>query len=205
MKWIGLTGSIGCGKSTVCQFLKERSIPIVDADEIAKKVVEIASPGLRSIQKEFGAEFLCEDGSLDRRKLGQFIFGDTKKKEKLEFILHPLIRQETLHQRKVLADRHEPLAIYDIPLLFETKAQDQFDAIVVVSCTEQQQKERLLQRNPQWTMEEIESRIASQIPIHIKEEAADFVVHNDGDRAHLENEMESLMLWLKKLQACSRI
>lgn len=197
MKWIGLTGSIGCGKTTVSQFLKERSIPVVDADEIAKKIVEIGSSGLKSIQKTFGPDFLLGDGSLDRPKLGKYIFGDDEKRKRLESILHPLIREETLRQRKLLEDRHEPIAIYDIPLLFETNAQDQFDAIVVVSCTEQQQKERLQLRNPDWSADEIERRIASQVPIHVKEKAADFVVHNDGDRNHLEKEMHRLLKWLK--------
>lgn len=196
MKWIGLTGSIGCGKTTVSQCLKERSIPVVDADEIAKKIVDIGSYGLKSILKDFGSDFLLGDGSLDRRRLGQYVFGDNEKRKRLESILHPLIREETLRQRKLLEDRHEPIAIYDIPLLFETNAQDQFDAIVVVSCTEQQQKERLQLRNPDWAADEIEKRIASQIPIHVKEKAADFVVHNDGDRNHLEKEMNRLINWL---------
>ncbi|MGZ3774585.1 MAG: dephospho-CoA kinase [Pseudobdellovibrionaceae bacterium] len=196
MKWIGLTGSIGCGKSTVSQLLKEKSIPVVDADEIAKKVVEAGSPGLKAVVNEFGSDLLTAEFTLDRRKLGQVIFGDTEKKMRLEAILHPLIREETLRQRNALTARHALFAIYDIPLLFETKAEDQFDAIVVVSCTEEQQKSRLRVRNPQWTEHEIDQRIAAQVSVKVKEQYADFVVHNDGDLEHLKHEVDSLCSWL---------
>lgn len=201
MKWIGLTGSIGTGKSTVSQLLKDNFIPVIDADDIAKKVVDVGSPGLKAVGEEFGREFIFPDGSLDRRKLGQYIFTEPKGRQRLEAILHPLIQKETYRQRKQLEDKKEPLAIYDIPLLYETNAQPQFDAVIVVACTEEQQKERLRLRHPQWTEEEIESRIAAQIPMAIKEKAADFIVHNDGDRDQLKKEMDRLLIWLSKISS----
>ena len=141
MKWIGLTGGIACGKSTVSRMLKDRDIPLVDADEIARDVVRPGTPGLKSITHTFGDEVLLPDGSLDRRKLGQMVFGNPDRLHALEAITHPLIREEVRRRRRVFEDMGKPLAIYDIPLLFETNAKDQFDAVVVVSCTKGQQKE----------------------------------------------------------------
>ncbi|KYG62106.1 dephospho-CoA kinase [Bdellovibrio bacteriovorus] len=199
MKWIGLTGGIACGKSTVSRALKDHSIPVVDADEIAKEVVKSGSPGLKSVIDVFGQDFLLPDGSLDRRKLGQHVFGHPELLHRLESILHPLIREETRRRRRLLEDMNHPVAVYDIPLLFETKAQDQFDAVVVVSCTKGQQKERL-RRRQNWTDDEIDMRIASQIPIQFKEQQADFILHNNRDEQHLLKEIERLLAWLETLK-----
>ncbi|KHD89245.1 MAG: dephospho-CoA kinase [Bdellovibrio sp. ArHS] len=198
MKWIGLTGGIACGKSTVSRALKDHAIPVVDADEIAKEVVKSGSPGLKSVIDVFGKDFLSSDGSLDRRKLGQHVFGHPELLHRLEGILHPLIREETRRRRRLLEEMNHPVAIYDIPLLFETKARDQFDAVIVVSCTKEQQKERL-RRRQNWTDDEIDMRIASQIPIQFKEQHADFVLHNNRDEQHLLKEIERLLAWLKTL------
>lgn len=197
MKWIGLTGGIACGKSTISRLLSERSIPVIDADEIAKEVVRPGSPGLKSVVQEFGPDVLLPDGSLDRRRLGQQVFGHPELLHRLEGILHPLIREETRRRRQVLEEMNEPLAIYDVPLLFETKSQDQFDGIIVVSCTKEQQKERLRRRHS-WSEEEIEMRIASQIPMQFKEQRADFVLQNNRDEQHLLKEVDRLLVWLEE-------
>lgn len=199
MKWLGLTGGIACGKSTVSRMLMERNVPVIDADLIAKEIVLPGSPGLKSIEREFGSDIILQDGNLDRRKLGQKVFGNPDQLHKLEEITHPLIRAEVRRRRRSLEDMNEPLAIYDIPLLFETKAEDQFDGIIVISCTREQQRERLRRRN-QWTEEEIEMRIASQIPIQFKEEKADFVLYNNKDEQHLLKEVQRLMQWLETLK-----
>lgn len=200
MKWIGLTGGIACGKSTISRMLKDQGIPLVDADEIAREVVKAGSPGLRSVEQIFGTQFISDDGNLDRRKLGQHVFGHPELLQKLEGILHPLIREETRRRRRMHEDLGAPLAVYDIPLLFETKAQDQFDQIIVVSCTKEQQKERL-RRKTDWSEDEIEMRIASQIPIQFKEQEADFTVFNNRDEQHLLKEFNRLMEWLQSLKA----
>ncbi len=200
MKWIGLTGGIASGKSTVARALQDHSIPVVDADEISKDVVKAGSAGLKSVVQAFGENFLLEDGSLDRRKLGQHVFGHPEHLHHLESILHPLIREETRRRRRMLESINEPLAIYDIPLLFEIKAQDQFDKIVVVTCTREQQKERLRRRH-KWSDEGTEMRIASQIPSQVKEQHADFVLRNNRDEQHLLSEIERLILWLESLKS----
>jgi len=195
MKWIGLTGGIACGKSTVSRMLKDRDVPLVDADEIARDIVRPGTPGLKSIINLFGEEVLLPDGSLDRRKLGQMVFGTPDRLHSLEAITHPLIREEVRRRRRLFEGMGVPLAIYDIPLLFETNSKDQFDAVIVVSCTKGQQKERLMRRN-QWTEDEIEMRIASQLPIAIKEQQADFVLSNNRDEQNLLKEFNRLMEWL---------
>jgi dephospho-CoA kinase len=199
MKWIGLTGGIACGKSTVSQRLRELDFQLVDADEIARSVVQKGTPGLKSVLEKFGNEYLDADGHLDRRKLAQFIFNDPFKKLELEAILHPLIRAEVQKRRESLESEGHPIAIYDMPLLFESKAQGQFDKVIVVMCTLEQQKERLRLRN-QWTEAEIDSRLRAQIPLLEKEKYADFVIRNDKDLAHLESEIKRLVTWLKTFQ-----
>lgn len=196
MKWIGLTGGIACGKSTVSRLLRDHGIPIVDADEISKEVVRPGSSGLKSVIQTFGQEYLDPEGGLDRRKLGQRVFGHPELLHKLEAILHPLIREETRRRRRLHEEMGAPVTIYDIPLLFETKAQDQFDAIIVVSCTREQQRERL--RRQGWSEDEIEMRIASQIPIQFKEQEADFVLNNNRDEQHLLREVDRLLKWLEE-------
>lgn len=197
MKWIGLTGGIACGKSTVSRLLATRHIPIVDADEIAREVVRPGSPGLEKIVRDFGPGFLKQDGTLDRRKLGQHVFGHPELLHRLESILHPLIREETQRRRQSLEESGAPLVIYDIPLLFETKSQNQFDHIIVISCTKVQQKERLRRQN--WSEDEIEMRIASQIPLPFKEQEADFVLYNNRDEQHLLAEVDRLLKWLEEI------
>ncbi|KYG66027.1 dephospho-CoA kinase [Bdellovibrio bacteriovorus] len=198
MKWIGLTGGIASGKSTVSQRLRELDFQLVDADEIARGVVQKGSPGLKSVLEKFGHELLDPEGHLNRRKLAQYVFDDPFKKLELEAILHPLIRAEVKRQREVLASQGHSLAIYDMPLLVESQAQAQFDKVVVVTCTLEQQKQRLRSRN-QWTDKEIEGRLQAQVPLKEKEKYADFIVRNDKDRAHLETEILRLTKWLKSL------
>ncbi len=198
MKWIGLTGGIASGKSTVAQELRAHGIPVIDADEIAKQVVAPGSSGLKSVVEEFGIEVLNESGALDRRKLGQIVFTHPECLKRLEAILHPLVRGEAHRRREQLKFQGEALAIYDIPLLFETRAEKDFDKIIVVSCTKEQQAERLRRRNS-LSDGEIEERISSQLPLKTKEEGADFVIYNDRDKQHLKKEIDRLLVWLKEV------
>lgn len=200
MKWIGLTGGIASGKSTVSRLLKEASIPVIDADQVAHDVVRPGSHGLKAVIAEFGEDLLLADGSLDRRKLGQRVFGHPDKLRRLEEILHPLIRRETQRQRQNLEESGTALAVYDIPLLFETKAEGNFDGIVVVSSTKEQQRDRLRRRSG-LDENEIEMRIASQIPLQYKEEQADFIVHNNRDEQHLLKEVKKLIEWLETVKS----
>ena len=198
MKWLGLTGGIACGKSTVSSLLREHGIPVLDADEVAKIVVKPGSPGLQSVVQVFGPGILEASGSLDRRRLGQIVFGDKAKLRLLESITHPLIREEIDRQRQVLQRQGAALAIYDVPLLFESQSEKQFEKVIVVSCTQQQQRARLRQRTG-WSDTEIENRIAAQIPLTEKESKADFIIHNDGDADYLKKEVQRLLSWLNTI------
>lgn len=199
MKWIGLTGGIASGKSTVSAILKKLSYVVVDADEIAREVVEFGSPGLRSVVREFGEDILDSAGELDRRKLGQRVFGRPQELQKLESILHPLVRARVADIKKQLTATGVQLAFYDVPLLFEKKMEADFSAVVVVSTTPELQASRLRSRN-QFSDDEIQARIDSQIALQMKIQKAHFVIHNNQGLVELEREVERMLEFVQKLK-----
>lgn len=195
---IGLTGSIASGKSTVSAMLKKRGFPIVDADEIARLVVEPGSPVLMEISRLFGQEFLREDGSLNREKLGERIFGNEEERLKLNSIIHPAIRKEMLKQKEQWISSGSNTVILDIPLLFESKLQSFVDKIIVVSTTPEIQKDRLMSRNV-LSEEEADARISSQLPLKEKEQGADAVLYNNGTIEHTESQLDGILsVWNAK-------
>lgn len=192
---IGLTGSIASGKSTVSKMLKKKGFPIVDADEIARLVVEPGSTVLLEISCAFGQAVLYADGSLNREKLGVRIFGNVEERQKLNSIIHPAIRQEMLRQKEQWISTGSNTVIMDIPLLFESKLQSFVDKIIVVSVSPEIQKERLIARNV-LSEEEADARIRSQLPIEEKELSADAVLRNNGTVEETESQLtEVLSRW----------
>ncbi|MFC5543092.1 MAG: dephospho-CoA kinase [Bacilli bacterium] len=189
---IGLTGSIASGKSTVSNMLKEYGFPIVDADVVARQVVEPGSETLKKIAEAFGEEVLTENGELDRKKLGSIIFNDEEKRQLLNSIIHPAIRKEMLRQRDEYLEKGEKTVIMDIPLLFESKLQHFVDKILVVSVSEDVQLERLMKRN-QLTEEEAKARIQSQLPLSVKEQGADAVINNNGSIEETRKQLEQIL------------
>lgn len=175
---IGLTGSIASGKSTVANMLKEYGLPIVDADLVARFVVEPGTPTLQKIAEAFGEEVIQEDGSMDRAKVGAIIFNDTEKRKQLNDIIHPAIRTEMLRQRDEHLANGAPTVVMDIPLLFESKLQHYVEKILVVSVTEELQFTRLVARNG-LSEDEAKARINSQLPMSVKEKGADAVIYNN--------------------------
>lgn len=175
---IGLTGSIASGKSTVANMLSEMGFPIIDADLVARIVVEKGTATLETIKEVFGTQVIHEDGTLNREELGALIFSDPSKRKQLNDIMHPAIREEMLVQRQQLVQQGNPVIIMDIPLLFESRLQSFVDKILVVTVTEQKQLERLMARNG-FTHEEARLRIQSQLPLSVKEEGADAVIYNN--------------------------
>ncbi len=195
---IGLTGSIASGKSTVSEMLKKKGFPIVDADEIARLVVEPGSPVLVEISRIFGQEIVHNDGSLNREKLGARIFGNEEERQKLNSIIHPSIRKEMLRQKEQWISMGSNTVILDIPLLFESKLQSFVDKIIVVSVTPEIQKERLIARNV-LSEEEADARIRSQLSIKEKEMSADAVLSNNGTIEETEIQLtEVLSRWKAK-------
>lgn len=190
---IGLTGSIATGKSTVSAMLKAKGYPIVDADEIARLVVEPGNPVLAKIATAFGADILREDGTLDRGKLGARIFNNEADRLALNGIIHPAVRSEMIRQKEQWLKNGANTVIMDIPLLFESKLQSYVDRIIVVSAKPEIQLERLIARN-NLSEEEANARIASQLPVIEKEKDADAVIHNNGTLRDAENQLEAILL-----------
>lgn len=176
---IGLTGSIASGKSTVAKMIESYGLPIVDADVVARQVVEPGTPTLKKIAESFGPEVIAHDGSMDRAKVGSIIFHNEEMRKTLNSIIHPAIREEMLRQRDEFISFGAKNIFMDIPLLFESKLEHFVEKIIVVSVNREVQLQRLMERNG-FSEEEAKARIATQIPVKEKERLADAVIHNNG-------------------------
>jgi len=178
MKTLGLTGGVGMGKSTCAQLLQWRGAVIVDTDDLARQIVQPGQAALAEIQKEFGPGIVGPDGQLRREDLARIVFSDSAARLKLEAILHPRIRELWRAQVESWRKEGKPLAVVVIPLLFETHAEGDFDAVICVGCTAATQRERLQARG--WKPEEIEQRIAAQWPIAEKLARAQYVIWTEA-------------------------
>lgn len=176
---IGLTGSIATGKSTIANMFKELNIEVIDADLIAREVVEPGKPAYLEIVKTFGEAILNENKELNRKALGQIVFNDEDKRKKLNEIVHPAIRKEMLAQRDKLIELNHPAIVMDIPLIYESGLEDYVEKIIVAYVNEKTQLKRLIERD-QCTKEEALSRINSQINIEEKAKKADAIIDNNG-------------------------
>ena len=173
---VGLTGSIAVGKSFVSGLLAEMGCHVVDADELARRVVEPCAEGLRRIVEAFGEWVLQPGGTLDRARVGGVVFKDASKRELLNSLLHPLIiaEQDGLMRRWESEDPRG-VAVVDAALLIESGGYKRFDKVVVVHCRPEVQLERLMLRN-RLSREEAETRIAAQMPQEEKLRYADFAI-----------------------------
>ena len=189
---VGLTGGIGSGKSLAAQFFAERGALVIDADQLARDAIERGSEGFDQLIATFGDSIL-HNGLVDRRALGELVFRDAEAKKKLEAIIHPIVRKE--FEEAVASLENDQILIYEIPLLFETKAMERFDYIVTVEADMQLRKERLLKKGLRNS--EIESRIAAQASRQERESIADQVFENDGSEDELLRSVENLWELLK--------
>ena len=185
---IGLTGGIGCGKSAVTYLFGQLGVPVIDADKVAREVVEPGQPALGLIEQRFGSHLLAADGSLDRRQLREIVFGDPQAREDLESILHPRIRQTMRRRLEALS---APYAILSIPLLQETGQTDTVDRVLVVDCTEEVQVERVCRRD-RIGSENVRAILAAQSSRAEKLNIADDVIENSGPREALVPQVEAL-------------
>ncbi|MFO0695673.1 MAG: dephospho-CoA kinase [Polyangiales bacterium] len=178
-KVVGLTGGIASGKSTVAKAFERHGVAVVDADQIARDVVEPGTPGLAKIVETFGRDVLTADGHLDRKKLGDLVFRDAEARAALNAITHPLIALAGIEKISSYAATDVPYVIYEAALLVETGGYKGFDALVVVAVTPETQLSRLVGRDGAGE-EDARARIASQMPMERKIAVADYVIRNDG-------------------------
>ena len=178
MKALGLTGGIGMGKSVAAQLLRERGVPVVDTDVLARQVVEPNQPALAEVVAAFGTRVVGPDGHLRREEVARRVFADPAARHRLEQILHPPIRKLWLAQFEAWRAQGASLAIVVIPLLFETKAEAELDATICVACSAATQEERLRARG--WTPEQIHQRLQAQWPTEQKIAHADYLIWTEG-------------------------
>ena len=196
MKIVGLTGGISSGKSTVSSYLKQLEIPVIDADEVARKVVEPNSQGAIEIRKVFGSDVFEEDGSLNRQKLGTLIFSNPENRQKLDDLLQPLIKIMILDEIEEYRQNGENMIILDLPLLFEKQYEELCEEIIVVYVPRELQLERLMRRN-QYTKQEALSRIDSQLSIEEKRKRATVLLDNQGTIQQLYHQVEQWLVETK--------
>jgi len=185
---VGLTGGVGSGKSTVSARLAEHGAVIIDADAIAREVVEPGSPGLQAVVERFGEDVLAADGSLDRAKLASIVFNDDESRTALNAIVHPLIGVRTIELLQAAPEG--AIVVQDIPLLVEGNLAAGFDVVVVVLASEAIRLERLEQRG----MPEIDARarIATQATDEQRRAVADEIVNNDGTLEELYSAVDAV-------------
>jgi dephospho-CoA kinase len=183
---VGLSGGIACGKSSVAEILRAAGHPVIDADQLAREVVARGQPALSQIVATFGDTVLCEDGELDRRQLGELVFADPDARKQLESITHPAIALASREAFIELSNSGHELAFYEAALLVETGGYKSMAALVVVTAQATVQRQRLQARDVDLSHEQIEKRIASQMPMAEKEAVADYVIRNDGSPDELE-------------------
>ncbi|WP_257346535.1 dephospho-CoA kinase [Pseudalkalibacillus decolorationis] len=174
---IGLTGGIASGKSTISSMIKKLNIPVVDADLIAREVVQPGEEAHKQIIEAFGQELLLPDQSIDRKKLGTIVFNDTEKRQILNGIVHPAVRKSMIDRRDMFLEDHQTVVL-DIPLLFESKLTHFVDRTILVYVSAETQLKRLVERDNS-TEEEAVSRIRSQLSLEDKREWADAIIDNN--------------------------
>lgn len=192
---VGLTGGIGSGKTEVTRRLAELGAEIIDADLLAREVVAPGMPGLAAVVAAFGPQMLASDGSLDRDRLAHLVFTDPASRERLEAIVHPLVRAETAH--RIAAAPPEAIVVNDVPLLVETGRAPLYEVLVVVAASPRTQLDRLV-RLRGMTPQDAQARIDAQLPLADKVALATYVIDNDGDLDALASQVDQLWRGLRR-------
>lgn len=196
---VGLTGGIGCGKSSTSQIFSDLGIDVIDTDVISRELTQSGGSAIRMIQDTFGNAFITTDGTLDRNKMRNLIFSRSDARLKLEKILHPLILEETILQAK---QTHSPYIIIVIPLLFETNDYDNIvQRTLAIDCDEQQQLSRTMTRS-HLSEEKVRAIMATQLSRETRSQKANDIIINNQDIAYLE--MQVLQLHHKYLALSER-
>lgn len=201
MKVIGLTGGIGTGKTLVARMFRKLGAVVIEADKIAREVVEPGSPALEEIARTFGRDVLKADGTLDRGRLATMVFTDESARLRLNAITHPRIRQRITEEvARLRAADPDAVVIIDVPLLLDTAGRDvfQLDGVIVVAADQEAQINRLITRDGLSRHEALQ-RLSSQRPVAEKANEADWVINNSGTETETRRQVE--LLWQKLRQA----
>jgi dephospho-CoA kinase len=196
VKRVALTGGIATGKSHVRRLFERAGVPTIDADTVARAVVAPGTPALDAIVARFGPGILDAAGALDRRALGAIVFADAAARRDLEAIVHPPVRAATDAWFAAL-DPREPFAVADIPLLYETRRERDFDAVVVTTCDPDSQVRRVMARDGIGEAE-ARQRVAAQLPTDEKARRADHVIDTGGSYAETERQVEGVVAALAR-------
>lgn len=191
MKVMGLTGGIATGKTTAASMLRQLGARIVDADELAREIVQPGKEAWREIVEAFGQDILREDGTIDREKLRRIVFQDEKKRQRLEAITHPRIRSLATQRLQKLVAEGAEIVVYVAPLLFENRVHLWLRPVILVACDLATQKERLRKRDG-LSEEEIQRHLNAQMPLDEKRRLADIVIDNSGTLEDLQKRVQEV-------------
>lgn len=196
---VGLTGGVASGKTAVSQVLKEEGAYIIDADQIARELVQPHKPAWNELIRAFGKEILQEDGFIHRKKLADKVFADPKKRKLLNQILHPRIKEEMDRRTKEIGQKDsEAIVVIDAPLIVELGDHREMDKLIVVASTQTQQIERLKERDGIGPEEALRI-LSSQIPVEEKVNLADFVIRNEGSLEETKKRAKEVFKELRKV------
>ena len=190
MKVIGLTGGVGSGKSTVAEMLRELGATVIDADQAAHEVYAPGTRGFEAVVAEFGRDFV-RNGAIDRQRLGALVFNDEAARQRLNAIVHPLVREWMAARTAEALERGDEIVIQDVPLLFENGLEGLFSSVLLVYAPEDVQVERLVQGRGV-PLERARAIIAAQLPIEEKRRRAHHVVDNSGTVDQTRNQVEEV-------------
>jgi dephospho-CoA kinase len=195
LRFVGLTGGIGTGKSTVARMISAAGVPVLDADVLARQVVEPGQPAHAEIAAAW-PEVIGPDGAIDRKKLGARVFGDAAARARLEAITHPRIQERAVAAARELEAAGHRLAFYEASLLVESNRHRDFDGLVVVTASEELQLARAMARDGS-TREQALARLRSQMPAEEKRRAATHLIDNSGDLASTQRQVDELIAAFK--------
>jgi len=196
VKLVGLTGGIASGKSTVAKILQSLGAAIVNADDLAREVVEPGHEAWKEIVASFGADILQSDQTLDRQKLRTLIFNQPEARKRLESIIHPRVRALAEERIRQYAAAGYRVVIYEVPLLFEGNLQEWLRPVILVACDVETQTARLQNRD-HLTAADAEKHIAAQMSLKDKRRLADYVIENNGSLEDLERQTRQILEELK--------
>ena len=196
MKWLGLTGGIASGKSTVSRLLSGYGVPVIDADLISHDLTQVGAEGYIKVVQHFGNEILDANGQINRKQLGAIVFNHPEKRLELENILHPLVQDKVKSLKESYSKQGHALCFYDVPLLFEKNLQNQFDKTILIYTPVGLQIRRLMERN-HLSHAEAMTRLKSQISLREKVKLADYCLDNSTHIYDLELQVEHLLKTLR--------